>query len=123
MRNTKSVRIILNAFKQTNDALSVVELVKQFSQEMNKTTVYRILERFVEDGILHSFLNKDGLKMYAKCSNCAESNQTVAHPHFQCRQCNRVECLTQEVIIPDIPNRSVDSVDILFFGLCQKCQP
>ena len=33
---------------------------------MNKTTVYRILDRFEKEGILHWFIDNDGLKRYAK---------------------------------------------------------
>ncbi len=121
IRKTKSVKTLLNVFEQNNDAISVVELVKKLHQEMNKTTVYRILERLEEDGILHSFMDKDGIKWYAQCSDCSVGHHSDSHPHFQCRECGKVECLTFDVTIPKIPNHKVDSAEFLFVGQCEKC--
>ncbi len=50
-RNTKTVKLLLKLFDKENNALSVVDLVSILSQEMNKTTVYRILQRLEEAGI------------------------------------------------------------------------
>ena len=46
---------MLDLFENTSNALSVVELTDTFSKKMNKTTVYRILDRLEEAGELHSF--------------------------------------------------------------------
>ena len=121
IRKTKSVKTLLAVFEQTNDAISVVELVKRLHQDMNKTTVYRILERLEEDGVLHSFMDKNGLKWYAKCNDCSVGHHSDSHPHFQCRECGKVECLTFDVTIPKIPNHKVDSAEFLFVGQCEKC--
>jgi Fur family ferric uptake transcriptional regulator len=50
VRKTKSVNNLLELFEQTKEALSAIDLVKRLESEMNKTTVYRILDRLV-DGI------------------------------------------------------------------------
>ena len=63
---TKTVKLLLDLFYEKNNALSVVELVSKFEGQMNKTTVYRILNRLEEAGYLHSFIDKEGLKRYAK---------------------------------------------------------
>ena len=66
LRQTKSVKLLLQEFKNTKTAISVVSLVDKFQNKMDKTTVYRILERLESSGQLHSFMGKDGLKRYAK---------------------------------------------------------
>jgi Fur family ferric uptake transcriptional regulator len=58
-RKTKTVKLILELFENTNNAISVVDLVSIFKEKMNKTTVYRILNRLEESGILHSFTDRD----------------------------------------------------------------
>jgi Fe2+/Zn2+ uptake regulation proteins len=85
LRKTKTVKLLLDLFDKENKALPVVDLVSFFSAEMNKTTVYRILHRLEEYGILHSFIDKDGLKRYAKGDqrNSSSSNKTI-HPPFLC---------------------------------------
>lgn len=121
LRKTKSVKIILEKFDQTDSALSVVDLVEGLKKEMNKTTVYRILERLKENGKLHSFIGKDGRKWYAKSHECSPGKHIDAHPHFQCKQCGKVECLAFDVIIPSLPEYRIDSAKFLLIGECKDC--
>mgnify|MGYP001107749224 CR=1 FL=1 len=121
IRKTKSLATILQIFEENNKAKSVVELIELLKNEMNKTTVYRILDRLDEDGIIHSFNGKDGLKWYAKCNGCSARQHTDKHPHFQCTECDKVECLSVEVKIPSIKNHKVESTEILLMGKCEVC--
>ena len=121
VRKTKSVKTILEAFESSNNALSVVELIKRFKGEMNKTTVYRILERLEEDGVLHSFTGSNGLKWFAKCQETVTTSQTDLHPHFQCQKCGKSECLTIDISIPKLPNYRVDSANLILTGECNAC--
>jgi len=120
-RKTKSVNTLLEVFNRKKDAFSVVELVKQLDLYMNKTTVYRILERLENEGILHSFMGKDGLKWYAKCTGCSSDNHNDVHPHFQCNSCGKTECLILEITIPKMANYEVESASLLLIGKCQNC--
>ena len=43
------------------------------------------------------------------------------HPHFQCSDCGKVDCLSTDVLIPTIPNRTVDVSQILLQGTCEEC--
>ena len=121
IRKTKSVQTLLKAFEQTDNAISATELVEQLSHEMNKTTVYRILDRLESDGTLHSFIGKNGSKWYAKCLPKSSSNQVDTHPHFQCRDCGKTFCLPIDIAIPPVPNCKIDSAEILLIGQCNDC--
>lgn len=121
VRKTKSIEILLNEFRQHSEAISTVTLIKRLDSKMNKTTIYRILDRLEDEGILHSFLGVDGIKWYAKCKNCSKSEHIDVHPHFQCVDCGKVECLSIQVAIPEIPNRKVVTSQILIQGKCEIC--
>lgn len=121
IRKTKSIEILLNEFQKSSRAISTVELIKRLDKKMNKTTIYRILDRLEDDGILHSFLGIKGIKWYAKCSNCSKSKHLDMHPHFECVVCGKVDCLNVDIKMPDIPNRSVISAQVLFQGTCEAC--
>lgn len=122
-RKTKSLKIVMDLFDKRDNAYSVVELVSIFSNEMNKTTVYRILERLEESGFLHSFLDKDGLKRYAKESSIINTSQkNIDHPHFVCDDCGISSCLPLEVNIPSIPNFKINNSKHLYTGQCNDCQ-
>jgi len=122
-RNTKTVKLLLKLFDKENNALSVVDLVSILSQEMNKTTVYRILQRLEEAGILHSFIDKDGLKRYAKGDQrSSSSGNQITHPHFLCEECGISTCLPLKISTPSIPNYIIKSSEQLYLGQCKDCQ-
>jgi len=122
VRITKSVTAVLNVFEKRHQALSVVNLVEDLQKDMNKTTVYRILDRLEDQGTLHSFIGKDGLLWYAKCSSCcSSSNHDDLHPHFQCTECGKTECLNLDITIPVIPNHKIDTAKFLLVGECDDC--
>lgn len=121
-RKTKTVQLVLDLFNTTDNALSVVELVSVFSEKMNKTTVYRILDRLEDSGYLHSFLDKDGLKRYAKGDQgTASPNDSIVHPHFICQDCGISSCLPLEVTTPSIPNITISNSEHLYIGKCNEC--
>ena len=115
------VKTVLMVFEQTSYAVSVSELIKRLDGEMDKTTVYRILKRLEADGTLHSFVAKDGVKLYAKCKACSSLDQLSTHPHFHCRACGKAVCLSMDISIPSVPNYKIDSVEFLLIGLCDDC--
>lgn len=121
IRKTKAVATVLQIFEEKSEPKSVVHLIGLVKDKMNKTTVYRILDRLERDGIIHSFNGKDGLKWYAKCEGCSANHHSDKHPHFQCTKCDKVECLSVEIKIPSIKNHKVDSTDIFLMGQCEVC--
>ena len=122
-RKTKTVKLILELFENTNNAIAVIDLVSIFKEKMNKTTVYRILNRLEESGILHSFTDRDGLKRYAKGNQKPSllKNGNL-HSHFLCNDCGISSCLPLEIPRPSLPNTRIDSSDHLFTGQCENCQ-
>ena len=122
LRKTKSVKIVWEEFEKSTSAISATNLIERLSAQMNKTTIYRILDKLEDDAILHSFLGKNGHKWYAKCTkNCAVSGHQDSHAHFECLQCGKVDCLNTDFIIPEIPNRRVDVSQVLLQGSCEDC--
>ena len=123
-RKTKTVKLLLNLFDQEKNAISVVDLVSFVSNDMNKTTVYRILNRLEESGVLHSFIDKDGLKRYARGDQrpTASDNPSI-HPHFLCEECGISTCLPLKISTPSIPNYIINSSEQLYLGQCKDCQP
>jgi len=118
LRKTKSVKIVWEEFEKSTSAISATNLIERLSAQMNKTTIYRILDKLEDDGLLHSFLGKNGHKWYAKCNGCSSAIHHDVHPNFQCVSCGKVDCLIIDVIIP---NRKVEVSQILLQGKCEEC--
>ena len=121
IRKTQSLAALLNEFEKGSNAISAIDLIKRFDKQMNKTTIYRVLDKLEDDGILHSFLGKSGVKWYAKCNGCSKTAHSDVHPHFQCVECGQVDCLAIQIPIPELPNRTALMSSVLIQGKCQDC--
>lgn len=121
IRKTQSLELLLDEFQNASGAISAKELVKRLGSKMNKTTIYRVLEKLEDDGVLHSFLGKDGIKWYAKCKGCSKTEHIDVHPHFQCLDCGKVDCLDVSVQIPELSEREIVTSQILIQGKCKAC--
>lgn len=121
IRKTKAVKKLLSLFEPSLKAILAVDLIEQLKDEMNKTTVYRALDRLEDEGIIHSFVGKNGLKWYAKCNQCSSEKHNDIHPHFQCTICKKVTCLSIEVNIPKLKDYTIDSASVFLTGKCSEC--
>ncbi len=120
-RKTKTVKAVLSEFETSSNARSVVELVDCLSSTMNRTTVYRILDRLEDEGTLHSFVGESGLKWYAKHDGQAKDSMRMVHPHFQCRQCGTSKCVQAEVQLPNLNQYTIETASLLLTGVCDQC--
>ncbi len=120
-RRTKSVDLLLGEFEKESGAISTTTLIERLNSRINKTTIYRVLDKLEDDGVLHSFIGSNGIKWYATCIDCSEHEHKDNHPHFQCITCGKIDCLHVEISIPDIENREVTGAQVLIQGKCEKC--
>lgn len=121
IRKTKGLSLVLDMFEKKNESISVVALIEVLKNNMNRTTVYRILDRLENQGVLHSFNSKDGLKWYAKCDGCTTHAHSDMHPHFQCTDCDKIECIEVKIDIPILTSRKINTTEILLLGQCEAC--
>tara|TARA_Y100000589_G_C26980337_1_gene558319 strand:+ start:125 stop:511 length:387 start_codon:yes stop_codon:yes gene_type:complete len=122
IRKTKTVNLILKEFSQNDKAISTTKLIDKFKTNMDRTTVYRILDRLEESNILHSFIDNDGLKRYAKnTDNYNSSSDDQLHPHFLCEECGISSCLPIKLPIPNLSEYIIKSAEYLLKGHCKNC--
>ena len=121
IRKTKHFQRILAEFSKSNTAISANSLVSLFAKTMNKSTIYRILNKLEDDSILHSFVGLHGLKWYAKCSGCKGEEHYDNHPHFQCEECNEVKCIENAKNQSEFIGSEFQVKNVLLTGLCNRC--
>ena len=49
IRKTQASKLILNEFKKDSNAISAIELIKRLKSKINKTTVYRLLDKLADE--------------------------------------------------------------------------
>ena len=101
-RNTASKEIVLNLLEKSSSALSQDILEDRVKGQMDRVTIYRVLNRFCEDGIVHKFMSDEGKFYYALCKSCTKDHHAHNHIHFRCLNCDKVECLPN-LVQPKLP--------------------
>ena len=116
---------LLNLFYKSKKSFSVEGILENFSNSVNKATIYRALEDFENKGLIHKVPHKDGYKKYALCrqNECNTSSHNHNHGHFICFNCNQTFCL-DETKFPDITCLKGFYVEEMKFtaeGYCKDC--
>src|ERR1700748_1298988 len=84
---------VLSMLSSKNVATSQPDL-ESVMDDIDRVTLYRILNAFEEKGIIHKVFDLNGTANYAMCSsNCEENHHHDEHLHFNCTFCKNVYCL------------------------------
>lgn len=115
---------ILIYFLERKVALSHADIEQYFNNELDRVTIYRTLNSFVDNGLIHKVSDNSGIAKFALCShNHIEHNHEDNHVHFKCLNCEQVECL-HDIVLPKItlpPKYKLNQVSLLIEGICSKC--
>jgi Fur family ferric uptake transcriptional regulator len=120
-RNTAAKTAVLEALTQSKIALSHTEIHKQLDDLCDRVTIYRILDRLVNDDLIHKIVNLDGTVKYAKCHH-THPVHIHNHAHFSCEKCLEMTCLENvkpSYLIPH--NYTVHEINFTLSGLCPNC--
>ena len=99
---TEGRKNILELFVLGNGALAHADIEKNTAVSIDRVTVYRTLQTFVEHGIIHLIPTTDNTILYALCKdNCSVGHHHDEHVHFVCISCNKTNCL-EEITVPAI---------------------
>jgi len=120
-RNTASKEAVLDLLTKTGKAMSRDAIEQKINLEIDRATIYRVLNRFCEDGVLHKVVAEDGKQYFAVCMKCDENSFTDNHFHFRCNNCQTLECLPEAVHF-SVPNGyNVENVNCVLTGICKDC--
>lgn len=120
-RNTPSKEAVLNLLTEAGKAMSHDAIEKQITVDIDRATIYRVLNSFCTDGLVHRIVAEDGKQYFAICNKCEDKKQTNNHFHFRCTVCQTIECLPETVHFSTPHGYSVSSVNCLLTGTCNDC--
>ncbi|WP_020569165.1 Fur family transcriptional regulator [Neolewinella persica] len=121
-RNTPSKTAVLSVLERANTALSHDMLEEALDGTIDRATIYRILNRFCEDGLTHRIVADDGKQYFALCEECNHQKaHSHNHFHFRCLQCERVECLSNEVSVNLPKGYRAENFNGVISGVCNRC--
>ena len=121
-RNTPSKEKVLSILKSQNYAMCHDTIAEQ-TDDINRATIYRILNQFCEDGVAHRITSESGKQFFALCKSCNAEEHHHNHLHFQCNSCEKVECFKSEINISLPEGYQIENFNGLISGFCNGCAP
>jgi Fur family ferric uptake transcriptional regulator len=116
---------ILEVIGNNRFPLSAGDIFKTLGRtsSINRVTVYRILDRLVDGGVVER-ISTGGRAFYY---GLAPNDHHEPHPHFYCKRCGQMDCLNPQSLDVNtdplwktFPGR-IDSIEIRVDGICKNC--
>lgn len=120
-RNTATQEAVLSVLTSRKRAMSQDAIVKQMNIGADRATIYRILNRFCEDQIVHKIVADDGKQYFAVCTKCDDAAIPANHFHFRCIKCETIECLPSLVQFSVPEKYIVHQMNCVLVGICKDC--
>lgn len=126
---TRQKQLIL-AFLQDkqNDHVNAEQILtrlREIGESIGLTTVYRNLDKLVQDGVIIKYVALDGTS--ASYQYIGETAAHKDHYHLVCLQCGQLVHLNCNVIdefaahIQNDHHFQLDSMKTVFYGYCENC--
>lgn len=120
-RNTPTKEAVLSVLTSATKAMSQNAIKDKIPIDIDRATIYRVLNQFCEEGILHRIVAEDGKQYFAVCMKCDGDKSSLHHFHFRCTLCQTIECLPLPVHLSISKDYHVESVNCVLTGICKDC--
>jgi len=122
LRPTRGRLRLLSLLRAARRPLSHGEILRRMrGQAMDRVSVYRALQAFVRAGLLHRAYLDERTWTFETPDRCGPDR---CHPHFTCRRCEKVTCLTQVHVplVTGLPRGWIaERQKVHIEGLCPAC--
>lgn len=123
IRPTQARREILKLLYKEACPLTASELISlQKGKTVDRVTIYRTLYTLAESGLVHQVQGLDGAWRF--CAHPpAKHGCPGNHPHFLCRECGSMRCLTEQKLPwVEVPaDVEVKGKQLVVYGFCSSC--
>ena len=127
--NSKGKNEVITYLKAHNERrLTVAEILDGLKEEgisINRSTIYRNLDKLVENGDILAFKGKDNESAFYQYSG--EHKECNEHLHLQCNSCGKIFHL-EHGFVDDFMERlrkeckvELDVSKTMLVGTCEKC--
>jgi Fur family ferric uptake transcriptional regulator len=102
-------------------ALSHQEISRQMGYSCDRVTIYRVLDKLMEEGFIHRIIDMDGVSKFATCHGCTKEHHH-RHVHFSCSVCHSVTCIEEIEPHFQLPQGyRIQEMNITLSGVCPGC--
>ena len=121
--NTKQKDIIVETIKKHNDEFIVKDIYEELNKKIGLTTIYRLIDKLVNTGVLNKTVKKDNTITYQYLEECHKEN----HFFLKCISCGtmkHIDCdCIEELSNHILKDHKFSLTDkIIINGICNKCK-
>ena len=121
---TKQRELVLKTIKNKKNEFVVKDIYEELNKKVGLTTIYRIVDKLVQEGNLTKIIGKDNITYFQYLEKCNNSN----HFYLKCSKCGKITHVDCDCIT-DLTNHISENHDfkmnndhIIINGMCKKCQ-
>ena len=125
--NTEQKKLLVEFLKMNADkALTVEEIVEKMGGKLAKSTVYRLIVRLTEEGLVKR-MTRGNSRTFVYQMIAIEGEQCHSHLHLRCTDCGKVihmkESISHELLdaIRQENDFSVSEKETVILGKCAVC--
>jgi Fur family transcriptional regulator, ferric uptake regulator len=121
IKATRQRLALLEYFINTQKSILFYELENKFFEQIDRVTLYRIIKKYIEHGILCKFKDSKGRMNYVlHCEQQTHHN----HPHFKCNTCSEVSHLPElpKEYLAKLSDLEINHIEVTAEGTCKKCK-
>ena len=125
---TKQRETVENCLKNNKNrhltADEITEILRSAGQDVGRTTVYRTLEKLIQEGRVRRYAAAKG---DSACYQYLTDTACHEHFHLKCTGCGKllhIECEQMQKLNSHILSEHkfrVDKLQTVLYGLCEKC--
>ena len=123
---TKQKDSILQLFIENKElSLSAKDIKKLLGDSVSKATLYRSLDRLIEDKTIRKYYNE--LTSNYEYQYASKDDSCTNHLHLKCTSCGKLihlHCLESNSFLSHITkkhNFCINQEDTIIYGLCSSC--
>lgn len=125
LRVTEAREVVMEAFRDSEQALTISDIRDRIGDDQDRITLYRTLKSFEEAGLIHRIPDEEHSVKYALCpESCHPGDHDHHHAHFTCKVCGKTRCI-YDVFVPRVATPQgirVESAELILTGVCENCQ-
>jgi Fur family ferric uptake transcriptional regulator len=119
-----AMRLLVYKFLEKQLVATSLTDIELAFDKAERTTIYRTLKTFENNGLVHKIDDGSGIAKFALCEDqCNCDLETDLHLHFHCTNCCETICLTEQKIPHiNLPQgfKAIDA-NLVVKGICNKC--
>jgi len=122
IRPTAMRILVLKYLTDLGHTTSLVDLEHHFL-ESDRSTLFRTLKTFEENGIIHKIEDGTGVIKYGLCTETCSCSLKDQHFHFYCEKCDETFCLNHmKIPTLELPkNFLLKQSNLVLKGVCSNC--